>query len=107
MASWCFCALRCALTVTHSAPPRRSHNFTTLSEVCLNIMRFCCVLIIYGDLKAVVGIRRVYFDVKIAEWVELERVTLTMCISTLGAIRATQYCAVAYIYIIYKRILKH
>lgn len=65
------------------------------------MMLFCCVLIIYGDPRAVVRIRRVYFDVKIAEWVELERVTLTMCISTLGAIRVTQNCAVVYIYIIY------
>ncbi len=47
----------------------------------------------------------VYFDVKIAEWVEFKRVT--MCISTLGATRVTRYCAVAYINIISKPIIKH
>ncbi len=66
MALRCFCALRRTLTVTHSAPPRRSHNFTNLRFVnatilpvglCLNHLGQCNVC-------AFVSIRCVYFDVK-------------------------------------------
>ncbi len=92
MASRCFCALRRTLTVTHSAPPRRSHNFTNLRFVkatillvglCLNHLGQC-------NVRAFVSIRCVYFDVKIRVQ------TGNRGFVDLGC-NTTRYCAVAYI----------